>query len=110
MPKDISSLANDLIKCFELEFASQFKTIGNILIDDVREHIDLDVYAKYTPSDPMYERTFNLKRAVKKSLINKDENGETPNSAVGAFGYTGRFKKSMEVKMCKADKGSGRSK
>ena len=75
MPKDISSLANDLIKCFELEFASQFKTIGNILIDDVREHIDLDVYAKYTPSDPMYERTFNLKRAVKKSLINKDENG-----------------------------------
>ena len=75
MPKDISFLANDLIKKLEQELSSQLKIIGDVLIDDVREHIDLDVYDKYTPSDPMYERTYNLKRAVKKSPINKDLNG-----------------------------------
>ena len=75
MPKDISFLANDLVKKLEQELSSQLKIIGDMLIEDVREHIDLDVYDKYNPSDPMYERTYNLKRAVKKSPINKDLNG-----------------------------------
>ena len=75
MPKDISFLANDLIKRLELELSNQLKTIGDILIDDVREHIDSDVYAKYTPDDPTYQRTENLKRAVTKTPITKTTNG-----------------------------------
>ena len=75
MPKDISLLANDLIKRLELELSNQLKTIGDVLIDDVREHIDSDVYAKYTPDDPTYQRTENLKRAVTKTPITKTTNG-----------------------------------
>jgi len=73
LPKDISFLANDLIKTFERELSSQLKTIGTILVDDVREHIDSDVYAKYDPV--LYERTGNLKKSIKKSVVDKDVGG-----------------------------------
>jgi hypothetical protein len=75
LPKDISFLANDLIQKLERELSSQLKTIGDILIDDVREHIDSDVYAKYNPPEPIYERTENLKRSIKKTPIDKTVNG-----------------------------------
>ena len=74
MPKDILFLANDLIKRLELELSNQLKTIGDILIDDVREHIDSDVYAKYTPDNPTYQRSENLKRSITKSPVNKTTN------------------------------------
>ena len=75
LPKDISFLANDLINRLNNELSNQLKIIGDILVDDVRGHIDSDVYAKYTPIDPMYERTENLKRAVKKSPVTKTIDG-----------------------------------
>ena len=75
LPKDIKFLANDLIKKLEQELSSQLRLIGDVLIDDVNEHIDSDVYAKYNSPEPIYERTGRLKRSIKKSPINKDLNG-----------------------------------
>jgi hypothetical protein len=73
LPKDIKFLANGLIMSFERELASQLKLIGDILVDDVKEHIDSDVYDKYDPV--YYARTGNLKRATKKSPIDKNITG-----------------------------------
>lgn len=73
LPKDISFLANDLIKTIEKELSSQLKTIGTILVDDVKQHIDSDVYAVYDPV--LYERSGNLKKSIKKSPVDKTSNG-----------------------------------
>jgi len=73
LPKDISSLANDLIKKLEQELSSQLKTIGTILVEDVRQHIDSDVLAVYDPL--VYERTGNLKKSITKSIVDKNVNG-----------------------------------
>ena len=75
MPKDIKFLADDLIKRLEQELSSQLKVIGDILISDVQEHINSDVYAKYNPPEPMYDRTGNLIRSIKKSPIDKNLTG-----------------------------------
>lgn len=73
MPKDISFLANDLVAKLEQELSSQLNTIGDILISDVQDHIDSDVYAVYDPK--VYERTENLKKSIAKSSVEKTTMG-----------------------------------
>jgi len=73
LPKDIKFLANDLVKRLEQELSSQLKVIGSVLVEDVKEHIDSDVYAVYDPKE--YERSGNLKRSIKKSALEKNING-----------------------------------
>jgi len=69
LPKDISSLANDLISKIEKELSSQLKTIGTMVVKEVHNHIDSDVIEKYDPL--LYERTGNLKKSIQKSEITK---------------------------------------
>lgn len=73
MPKDISSLATDLIMKLEKELSSQLNIIGDLLVEEVQQHIDTDVYAVYNPK--VYERTENLKKSITKSKVDKNLNG-----------------------------------
>ena len=73
MPKDISFLADDLILKLDRELSSQLKTIGDLLVEDVKQHIDSDVYAVYEPK--VYERTENLKKSISKSPVEKTTTG-----------------------------------
>lgn len=73
MPKDISFLADDLILKLDRELSNNLKTIGDLLVEDVKGHIDSDVIEVYDPK--VYERTGNLKKSITKSSVEKNING-----------------------------------
>lgn len=74
MPKDISFLANDLIKSLNRELSNTLKTIGNVLEKEVKQEVKNKVnLSGYEPR--VYERTHNLERSITKSNVEQDIKG-----------------------------------
>lgn len=74
MPKDISFLANDLIRQLERELSNTLKTTGEVLKDEIKQEIEKDVYQSgYIPK--VYSQTHNLEESITKSEVHKAIDG-----------------------------------
>lgn len=50
--------------------------VSEKMVDIVKEHVDKDVYAKYTPSEDGYKRTETLKESVQRTVNSSNDGSE----------------------------------
>jgi hypothetical protein len=74
LPKNISFLADDLIRQLNRELSSTLKITGDVLKGEIKQEVQHLVYQSgYTPK--VYEQTHNLERSITKSEVHKDADG-----------------------------------